>query len=187
MLTRIVCGVLGYALLAASVAMAQAPSDDDATKAEVDKLRAQAQALLAEAQAREAQARQAKSAREATEKYMRALAEACLEAVVKGDHEAILPVMTEELKVTFLVDNRNPLSRQSLDVVRRRGISVSDYKITSTVIAPTLEEGLFRAAVTGKSTVPDEQGKDKVVSIVLRIQKEKGRYVLGFLSTVLVK
>ena len=67
-----------------------------------------------------------------------------------------------------------------MDVIRRNGIAVADYKITSTTMAPSLEEALFRAEVTGKSTAPDERGKEKAATIVLRIQKEKGRYLLGF-------
>jgi hypothetical protein len=169
------------------VAVAQVPSSEDVTKTEVEKLRAQAQALLAQAQALEAQARQAKSERESTEKYMRALAESCLDAVFKGDPDAILPVMTEELKDTFGIEKKNPGSRQSLDVIRRHGIAVADFKITSTTMAPGLEEALFRAEVTGKSTATSEHGKEKAATIVLRVQKEKGRYVLGFLSAVVVK
>jgi hypothetical protein len=170
------------------VVVAQGPSGDEVTKAEVEKMRAQAQALLAQAQALEAQGRQAKAGSEATEKYMRALADCCLDAILNGDYEAVLPLMTEELKDTFVVGNKNDLlARQNLNVLRRKGISVASYKITSTTMAPTLEEALFRAEVTGKSTVPNEQGKEKAATIVLRIQKEKGRYALGFLSAVIVK
>jgi hypothetical protein len=187
MLTRIVCCVLGYSVLAVPAIRAESTAGEDATKTEAHCLRVQAQALLAQARALEARAQQARSEREAADKYMRALAESCLEALAKGDHEAILPVMTEELKATFYVDKGNLQARQNLDLLRRRGISVTSCKITSTTIAPTHEEALFRVEVTGTSTITGEQGKDRRATIVLRIQKEKGRFALGFLSIVILK
>jgi hypothetical protein len=54
-------------------------------------------------------------------------------------------------------------------------------------MAPTLEEAIFRAEISGKPTGPDDRGKGKAATITLRVQKEHGRYVLGFLSAVIVK
>ena len=179
MLTRIVFCVLGCVLLVGPVAGQPQPRED-AVKAEVEKLRAQAQALLAQAQALEAQARQAKSEREAAEKYLRELADSCLEAILKGDAEDVAPLLSKEIREN-LVGGRTQLEG-NLNVVRRRGIAVSSYKIISSAIAPSGEEALFRAEVSGKIAEGNEKGKDKTATVTLRVQKENGRYVLGFLS-----
>jgi hypothetical protein len=185
MLARIVYCVVGGILLVGPVVAQPPPPREDATKAEVEKLRAQAQALLAQAQALEAQ--QARTDRQAAEKYMQEFADSCLEALLKGDYEAVIPVMGEELKDGFQISKTNVSNRGNLNVVRRYGIAVSGYKITKAVIAPSREEAIFCAEVSGKSTAPDEKAKDRKAAVTLRVQKESGRYVLGFLSAVVEK
>jgi hypothetical protein len=184
MLTRIVYCVVGVSLLVGPVT-AQPPPREDATEAEVVRLRAQAQALLAQAQALlvQAQAQEAKQARadrQAAEKYLREFADSCLEALLKGNAADVVPLLNKEMR-----DRWGP--PQDLDVVQGRGVAVSSYKITSSTIAPGGDEAIFRAEVHGKSTAPAEKGRDMKATVTLRVRKESGRYVLGFLSAVVEK
>jgi hypothetical protein len=132
------------------------------------------------------EAKQAKADRQATEKYLQEFADTCLEAILKGSPGDVGPLLSKELRDQLGSKDLNILN-VNLDVVRRYGVAVSSYKIISSAIAPSGEEALFRAEVSGKGTAPDDKGKDKKATITLRIQKENGRYVLGLLSAVVGK
>ncbi len=183
---RFICCVLGSALLAGP-AVAQTPTQPDAIQAELEKLREQAQALLAQVKA--LQAAKAKVDRERAEKYMREFAESCLDAVLKGDPYAIIPVLSKEIRDLY-ADTKSPVALQSYALnldVRRHGIEISGYKITSVAVAPSLEEAIFRGEISGKVKGGDENGKEKAAAFALRVHKgkESGRYVIGFASVYL--
>jgi hypothetical protein len=181
---RILCCVVGLVLVP-EWALAQTPSPEEAIKAELEKLRAQAQALESRLQA--LQAAKAKAERDAAEKYMTEFAELCLEALFKGEADAVLPVLSKEIRDHYAA-NKWPVDNYTYRLdPRKRGIEISAYKVTSVSIAPSFEEGIFRGQFNGKFKGGDENGKDKTGSFALRIHKEKesGRYVIGFASVYL--
>ncbi len=177
MLLRIVSSAVGLAL-SVGPALAQPPTRDDPVKAELEALRVKVQALQAQLQALQEKLDKAKADRVASEKYMRELADSCLEALLKGSGDDIRPILSKDIRDQY----KGIVSYSDLWRPRTRGMEVSSYKITTVTAAPTGEEALYRGEIRGKSS--REEAKEMTATFVLRVQKDKesGRYVVGFMS-----
>lgn len=168
-------------------ALAEMPSREDALKAEIEKLRKQVEAPQVQVQA--LQEKKARADREAAEKYQREFAEMCLEAILKGEHASLIPLLSKEArefrrggsekeseKILALHQYANSIGLHSRDKY------ASSYKITSVTIAPDSEEAIFRGNFLGKTGETE-----KVATFALHVcrEKESQRYVIGFISVSL--